>query len=307
MYEHKTNEILLEGNAKMIAELKKTLALYKLRSKVVIEETKYKVYCDTVTSTSDPMRNKLQNNIVVSAADPRIDSFGSRIICSEDTSKNNEFLILIFSRSIKRLPFLAVEGTNDGNLLNWYHSREYLFGLIDGVEIFNKIPFECNLDLLNYYSFTKGCYVGQELSARTKYKGVIRKRLLPFHLAQPSSSSENNSSKSFQAISDSTVNDLLTKAMENSSNPLSSLKIGDKIYVTAAEAKANQKEIGEIVAVNSNKSIGMAMMHLDPVYQHQGNYSVSSPENGGSPGPDIVIFRPKWFEGLDEKTNMRKD
>jgi folate-binding protein YgfZ len=219
------------------------------------------------------------------------------------------FLFFISVVRLLKQSLLGVEGTKDGNLLNWYHSREYLFGLIDGVEIFNKIPFECNLDLVNYYSFTKGCYVGQELSARTKYKGVIRKRLLPFHLTQPSSSSENNNNdKSFQAISDSTVNELLTKAMQNSSSPLSSLKIGDKIYATAEEAKANQKEIGEIVAVNSNKSIGMAMMHLDPVYQHQGNYSVSSStENGGTVGPDIVICRPKWFEGLDEKTNMRKD
>lgn len=28
-------------------------------------------------------------------------------------------------------------------------------------------------------SWTKGCYVGQELTARTHYKGVTRKRLMP--------------------------------------------------------------------------------------------------------------------------------
>ena len=33
---------------------------------------------------------------------------------------------------------------------------------------------ECNLDLLNYISFSKGCYVGQELVARTKHKGLVR-------------------------------------------------------------------------------------------------------------------------------------
>ncbi|KAK6947642.1 hypothetical protein RJ641_001115 [Dillenia turbinata] len=45
------------------------------------------------------------------------------------------------------------------------------------------IPLEYNLASLNAISFDKGCYVGQELIARTHHRGVIRKRLLPlkFH------------------------------------------------------------------------------------------------------------------------------
>ncbi|KAH0456831.1 hypothetical protein IEQ34_014738 [Dendrobium chrysotoxum] len=41
------------------------------------------------------------------------------------------------------------------------------------------IPLEYNLEGLNAISFDKGCYVGQELVARTHHRGVIRKRLLP--------------------------------------------------------------------------------------------------------------------------------
>ncbi|URE49624.1 Glycine cleavage T-protein C-terminal barrel domain [Musa troglodytarum] len=41
------------------------------------------------------------------------------------------------------------------------------------------IPLEYNLVGLNAISFDKGCYVGQELVARTHHRGVIRKRLLP--------------------------------------------------------------------------------------------------------------------------------
>lgn len=33
-----------------------------------------------------------------------------------------------------------------------------------------RIPSECNLDLTHGVSFTKGCYVGQELTARTQFK-----------------------------------------------------------------------------------------------------------------------------------------
>ena len=47
----------------------------------------------------------------------------------------------------------------------------------------HAIPLEYNLDGLNAISFTKGCYVGQELIARSHFRGVIRKRLMPVNIA----------------------------------------------------------------------------------------------------------------------------
>lgn len=46
------------------------------------------------------------------------------------------------------------------------------------------IPLEYNLAGLNAISFEKGCYVGQELVARTHHRGVIRKRLMPLNFVQ---------------------------------------------------------------------------------------------------------------------------
>ena len=40
-------------------------------------------------------------------------------------------------------------------------------------------PLEYNIDYLNGVDFHKGCYIGQELTARTHHTGVIRKRILP--------------------------------------------------------------------------------------------------------------------------------
>ena len=34
-------------------------------------------------------------------------------------------------------------------------------------------------------SFDKGCYHGQELIARTHFKGVIRRRIMPLHISYP--------------------------------------------------------------------------------------------------------------------------
>ena len=36
-----------------------------------------------------------------------------------------------------------------------------------------------NLDLLDGISFKKGCYTGQELTARTHYRGLLKRRLVP--------------------------------------------------------------------------------------------------------------------------------
>lgn len=38
------------------------------------------------------------------------------------------------------------------------------------------MPLESNLDLMSGVDYKKGCYVGQELTARTHHRGVVRKR-----------------------------------------------------------------------------------------------------------------------------------
>ena len=64
-----------------------------------------------------------------------------------------------------------------------YHIYRTLAGIPEGpLELppGQALPFESNFDYTDSVSFNKGCYLGQELTARTHYTGVIRKRLLPF-------------------------------------------------------------------------------------------------------------------------------
>ena len=66
--------------------------------------------------------------------------------------------------------------------LEVYHIRRTLHGVPEGPEEIlegSALPAESNLDVLHGVDYTKGCYVGQELTSRTYHTGVIRKRLLP--------------------------------------------------------------------------------------------------------------------------------
>ena len=51
-------------------------------------------------------------------------------------------------------------------------------GLRD-LEADKTVLLEAGFDELNGLSWTKGCYMGQELTARTKYRGLLKRRLVP--------------------------------------------------------------------------------------------------------------------------------
>ena len=50
------------------------------------------------------------------------------------------------------------------------------------MEIGKAILLEGNIDLFNGIAWDKGCYMGQELTARTRYRGLIKKRLFPVRI-----------------------------------------------------------------------------------------------------------------------------
>ncbi len=64
----------------------------------------------------------------------------------------------------------------------------YAFIGPDQVEKFT--PHMLNLDLLDVISFDKGCYTGQEIVARTHYKGATKRRTLRFVAEQPVSAGD---------------------------------------------------------------------------------------------------------------------
>jgi folate-binding protein YgfZ len=67
-----------------------------------------------------------------------------------------------------------------------YETLRLMFGIPEGtVDLVQEksLPMESNLDLLNGIDWNKGCYVGQELTARMHYRGLAKKRMLPVAIA----------------------------------------------------------------------------------------------------------------------------
>ncbi len=69
----------------------------------------------------------------------------------------------------------------------WDRHRLQL-GLPDGsrdLELEKTVLLEAGFDELNGVSWSKGCYMGQELTARTKYRGLLKRRLVPVEVQGP--------------------------------------------------------------------------------------------------------------------------
>ena len=47
------------------------------------------------------------------------------------------------------------------------------------MDVEKSILLECNFESLNGIDWDKGCYIGQEVTARTKYRGLVKRQLVP--------------------------------------------------------------------------------------------------------------------------------
>ncbi|XP_061443067.1 putative transferase CAF17, mitochondrial isoform X1 [Rhineura floridana] len=166
--------ILLECDASILDSLQKHLKLYKIRRKVnIMPCPDLSLWAVIPKEQSEEGTGELQqcpSKAVVVTPDPRVAVMGWRLITSKGTD-----------------PLEVVPGSQIGNMKD-YHRHRYKQGIPEGVKDLpsgTALPLESNLAYMNGISFTKGCYIGQELTARTHHMGVIRKRLLPIQLSTP--------------------------------------------------------------------------------------------------------------------------
>ena len=161
----------LDCEKQNLEELYKQLNLYKLRSKVEILNlsnefvvaglSKEKFLSLDNSKDEEGFTIKFREDSIF--LDPRSKELGARLII------NLEKLHL----SLKKLE-LKISNTED------YYKLSHNLGIaqIDTNKLQNKIfGIECNFEELNGIDFKKGCYVGQENTARIKLKEKLNKRL----------------------------------------------------------------------------------------------------------------------------------
>ena len=135
--------------------LLKKLSMYKLRSKVGIEaRDPLGVYVNLAGHPEN--RTVSYADRAVSFADPRFTGLGLRSIGARGEMPAN-------------LPGPRA-----------YHQHRVELGIPEGGDFgFEKIfALDAGLAELNGVSFTKGCYIGQELTSRMKHRATSRKRIL---------------------------------------------------------------------------------------------------------------------------------
>ena len=159
-------------------DLFKQLSIYKLRSKVEIlnlsNEFVIAVFDSEKFLSFDNAKDVLGHTVKYRedpiVLDPRHKELGARLII------NLEKLYL----SLKKLGLKSADPIE-------YYKISHQLGIVpkDLNKLQNKLfGIECNFEELNGLDFKKGCYVGQENTARIKLKNKLSKRLLPIQVTK---------------------------------------------------------------------------------------------------------------------------
>ncbi|WP_376956688.1 folate-binding protein [Azospirillum sp. A26] len=170
--------LLLDPETDRRADLLRRLKMYKLRSKIALEDRTERLR--VVVAFGDGALEALGLPAEPGAArafaggvaftDPRLPALGARLFLPADG-----------------LAALVAAGLAPREVVDYDRLRLSL-GIPDGtLDLIpeKSIPLESRMDALNAISWDKGCYMGQELTARTKYRALIKKKLFPVTVDGP--------------------------------------------------------------------------------------------------------------------------
>ena len=278
----------MDCEKKIIENLYKQLNLYKLRSKVEILNLSNEFVVANLTkekfleleNSKDEMGFTIKFREDPILLDPRSDKLGARLVI------NLEKLYL----SIKKLG-LKVSDVNE----YYNYSHELGIAQIDTNNLQDKIfGIECNFEELNGIDFKKGCYVGQENTARIKLKDKLNKRLFAIKVLDGKINSDEITSE----------NKNLGKLLINNKNPFALLKLEDKSFNFDKELKCGDLAIEFRDYDNSAcDAIKMGLEVYDKVLFCNGGDrgNNNTPELDAFGNDDRVEF--KWGVGGTDKKN----
>lgn len=172
-------QLLIDCEGARREDLQRRLTLYRLRRPVTIKDETDQWNIVTVFGPGCLGALDLPNQPGVAKpldggvamVDPRLGDLGARLILPAESSASTLDALGLTKRSEQDYDVLRMRlGVPDG-------SRD--------IEVDRSFLLESNFEELNGVDFEKGCYVGQENTARQKHRGTIRKRLMPVSIDGP--------------------------------------------------------------------------------------------------------------------------
>lgn len=149
-------KIFIDVQADRVKDLFARLSLYKLRSKVeIIMEGEFSAAALWGREPAPPIKAGCKIY-----PDPRLPEMGYRMLGTEGAIKE----------------FIAANECNEAGQGEYERFRLSLAVPDTGDMIIEKsLLLECGFEELHGVDFSKGCYVGQEVTARSKFRGQVRK------------------------------------------------------------------------------------------------------------------------------------
>lgn len=171
--------LLFDAERARLPELQKKLSMFRLRSKVALEDRSDTLAVAVIWGGDARQALGLPSEAGAAVplgdgvvfVDPRLGAIGCRAFLSAETAAKT----------------LSLAGLEQAEPSAWDVHRLAL-GVPDGsrdLPVEKALLLESGFDELNGIDWKKGCYMGQELTARTKYRGLVRKRLLPVDVDGP--------------------------------------------------------------------------------------------------------------------------
>jgi folate-binding protein YgfZ len=171
----------LDAEAGRLGDLKKRLSLYRLRARASLDERPdlavaavFGEGASAALGLSDGSGTTRPLGSGIAFVDPRLAALGARIILPRESARAT-----LADARLSEAGFAA------------YDRLRLSLGIPDGsrdLMVEKSILLESGFDELNGVDWQKGCYIGQELTARTKYRGLIKKRLIPVRIDGPAPS-----------------------------------------------------------------------------------------------------------------------
>ena len=289
-------DLLLDCDVELKSTIMKHLKMYKLRAKVAISDVSdelsvWSVFPEDASKTESEADPALfhqvfgghQDDVIVHAmADPRLPALGQRIVVPSGISA-----VSATSASSGGAPSTSTFEISD---VREYTAHRMGLGVAQGTELVARMPLECNLAALNAVSFDKGCYVGQELVARTHYKGKIRKRIMPFQVGGFGDDAVTSAATLLAMLgpeSENDVTNLSLRARSVSSKDAQNASDGDHDAVRMSRGKPPAR----LVALAPSGTVGLAMVRLEAL------------ERVGEQGDHVSdLVKPLELELIDDTT-----